>query len=442
MRQTVHDSVASPRVDTRSLLVDHLTEARLRTLEIISTVSTDDLFVQHDPLMSPIAWDLGHIGNFEELWGVRPFAEALRPDYDGMYDAMRVPRAIRDKLPLPALEVITAFLSDVRTRLLECMEGIDLDADRPLTRDGYVWRMILQHEYQHNETMLQTLQLKKGDAYRPARRRALPSGNGKVGGMVTVPDGTFRMGTDDRSRAYDNERPAHDVELPAFEIDVAPVTNGEYLSFMQAGAYEREELWRPEGWTFIRDHGLHAPKYWECDAEGQWWTRTMDLHQPLNPRHPVVHVNWYEADAYARFLGKRLPTEAEWEKAASWNPASGATYRYPWGDSPPGRSHANLDHHAWGTSEVGAFPGGVSPVGCHHMIGDVWEWTATVFGPYDGFVAFPYDEYSQVFFGTEYRVLRGGSWATRPGAIRNTFRNWDYPIRRQIFAGFRCARDV
>jgi iron(II)-dependent oxidoreductase len=256
---------------------------------------------------------------------------------------------------------------------------------------------------------------------------------------VRFPGGVVRIGTDDRSAAYDNERPRHAVEVAPFRIDVHPVTNGDYLRFMEAGGYTSGRHWSEAGREWLAESGVTAPRYWER-RDGAWITRTMDRVAPVNPAHPVCHVCWYEAEAYARWAGKRLPTEVEWETAASWDPA-GPPRTYPWGDAAPTRRHANLDQLGFGTAPVGAYPDNVSPLGCRGMIGDVWEWTASDFGPWPGFESFPYREYSEVFFGSEYKVLRGGSWATRPGAVRNSFRNWDYPIRRQIFSGFSCARD-
>lgn len=441
MRETAITTVAGALDNRRQLLVDCLTEARERTLELIGQLDIDDLFRQHDPLMSPIIWDIGHIGNFEELWGVRPFHDEVRREYDSLYDAMKVPRSVRDQLPLPAYNVVLEYLSLVRERVIERLQRADQDSADPLTRNGYVWNMILQHEYQHNETIIQTLQLKKGEQYRPGPSRELPGGDSDVSGMAHVAGGLFRMGTDDRTVAYDNERPAHDIHIDSFHIDVAPVSNGEYLRFVEAGGYTNRDYWAPDGWKFVSIEGIAAPKYWTMRSNGEWRIRRMGLDGPLNLREPVMHVCWYEADAYARFVGKRLPTEPEWEKAAAWNPATGESLTYPWGDDPPTHERANLDQRGWKPSEIGAYPAGISPVGCHQMIGDVWEWTASNFRPYPGYVTFPYAEYSEAFFGSDYRVLRGGSWATRPGAIRNTFRNWDYPIRRQLFAGFRCAAD-
>jgi iron(II)-dependent oxidoreductase len=249
------------------------------------------------------------------------------------------------------------------------------------------------------------------------------------------------IGTDDRSAAYDNERPRHAVDLPSFRIGAWPVTNGEYMAFIDDGAYDRPELWTEAGWKWRQEANLTAPQFWSRVEGGTWVTRSMDRMMTVDPDSPVCHVCWYEADAYARWAGGRLPTEQEWEAAASWDPATGTKRAYPWGDDAPTALDANVDQLSFGTAQVGAYPRNVSPIGAYGMIGDVWEWTSSDFADYPGYQTFPYPEYSEVFFGPDYKVLRGGSWATRPGAIRNTFRNWDYPIRRQIFSGFRIVRD-
>jgi iron(II)-dependent oxidoreductase len=258
--------------------------------------------------------------------------------------------------------------------------------------------------------------------------------------MVRFEGGPVEIGTDDRSAAYDNERSRHEVELVPFWIDVTPVTNGEFAEFIAAGGYRDPAHWSEAGWEWVRQAGIGAPKYWES-VDGEWVTRSMDRTGPADPLHPVCHVSYYEAEAFARFAGKRLPNEVEWEAAASWDPVTGAKRGFPWGEQAPSKHLANIDQLTFGTAPVGSYSQNVSPIGCYGMIGDVWEWTTSPLSPYPGFESFPYPEYSEAFFGPEYRVLRGGSWATRPGVIRNTFRNWDYPIRRQIFSGFRCARD-
>jgi len=391
--------------------------------------------------MSPLIWDYGHIGNYEELWLLEKTCGgglSNRELYD-MYDASLHPREDRPSLNLLDREGAGMYLDAVREAAIGALEAQDLEGEDPLLKDGFVYHMILQHEYQHNETMLQTLQLMKGEGYRPEAEVELPEGDPTYE-MVHVPGGPFIMGTADRAWALDNERGAHEVDVPAFEIDRTPVTNRAYLEFVESGSYENEEIWDPNGWAWIQAERVHAPKHWYQREPHSWWTERFGFDEPLRPNAPVVHVSFYEADAYARWAGKRLPTEAEWEKAASWDPKAGTKRLFPWGDEPPTPRRANLDQLAFRPADAGAYPSGASACGVLGMIGDVWEWTASDFEAYPGFESFPYREYSEVFFGPDYKVLRGGSWATRPGAIRTTFRNWDYPIRRQLFVGFRCAK--
>jgi len=430
----------------RSRIADLLAEARARTLLLTGVLSEGELREQHDRIMSPIVWDLGHIAHFEEVWLLENIesANAGSEGLRGIYNPFEHPRATRDALPLPSLEECHAYMGSVRRAVLDRLACLDLEADTELLRDGFVFRMVLQHEYQHNETILQTLQLKRGRAYPAPRSSVAPDpadGAPEPGTMVRFPGGEVELGTDDRSAAYDNERPLHRTTLAPFLMDAHPVTNGEYLAFVEDGGYATREAWSEAGWAWLEEAAVDAPKHWTRRGDG-WSTRTMDRERPLDPRRPVCHVGYWEAEAYARWAGKRLPTEAEWEAAASWDPERGAKRLYPWGNEPPDPRRCNLDQLLFDTTPVGAYPEGVSPIGCWGMVGDVWEWTSTDFHGYPGYRTFPYPEYSEVFFGDEYKVLRGGSWATRHGAIRATFRNWDYPVRRQIFAGFRCARDV
>jgi iron(II)-dependent oxidoreductase len=247
------------------------------------------------------------------------------------------------------------------------------------------------------------------------------------------------MGSD-QVAALDNERPVHEVDVPAFWIDAAPVTNGQYRRFVEDGGYDDLRWWGGDGWGWRQQARLVAPQFWSRDGEG-WARLRFGNLEPLPDDEPVQHVCWHEADAYARWSGRRLPTEVEWEKAATFDPSTGRSRRWPWGEAPPTAERANLGQRHLGPAPVGAYPDGVSAVGCHQMVGDVWEWTASDFLAYPGFEWFPYAEYSEVFYGPEYKVLRGSSWATDPSVGRTTFRNWDLPIRRQIFAGFRTARD-
>jgi iron(II)-dependent oxidoreductase len=436
-------ATAAPIQSLRSTIADKLSEARTRTLQLLLPLSDADLRTQHDPLMSPILWDLGHIAYFEELWLTRNLYGTIEfVEMPGLFNPFEHPRSERGSLPLPTLAHCREIMEEIRKRVLQRLESTDFDSSNPLLRDGYVYHMVLQHEYQHNETMLQTLQLKQGQPYSPSHRYDVPMPQvmGAAPEMTRFPGGMVEIGTDDRAWAYDNERPQHQVRVEPFWIDVHPVTNREYAQFIEAGGYSAREYWSDAGWEWVQSSEADAPKYWTRE-NGIWMNRFMDRKGPVTPSHPVCHVCYYEAEAYARYAGKRLPTEVEWEAAASWDIVNGSKREFPWGNEPASRHLANLDQLSFGTVPVGSYEDNVSPVGCYGMIGDVWEWTSSDFKPYPGFESFPYKEYSEEFFGSEYKVLRGGSWATRPGAIRNTFRNWDYPIRRQIFSGFRCARN-
>ncbi|MFD8424158.1 ergothioneine biosynthesis protein EgtB [Streptomyces sp. NPDC059466] len=424
----------------RERALDALTTARDRTALLTSCVEEPELTAQHSPLMSPLVWDLAHIGNQEELWLLRAVAgrDAMRPEIDGLYDAFEHPRAERPSLPLLAPVEARQYAAEVRGRALDVLEGTAFRGT-PLTEAGFAFGMIAQHEQQHDETMLITHQLRRGPAALSAPDPdPAPPFTGPA--EVLVPGGPFTMGTSTEPWALDNERPAHRREVPAFLIDTTPVTNAAYQAFIEDGGYTTERWWSPQGWAHIRTHGIEAPLFWRREA-GQWLRRRFGVTEPVPPDEPVLHVCWYEADAYARWAGRRLPTEAEWEKAARHDPVTGRSTRYPWGDADPTPEHANLGQRHLRPAPAGSYPAGESPLGVRQLIGDVWEWTSSDLQPYPGFAAFPYKEYSEVFFGPEHKVLRGGSFAVDKVACRGTFRNWDYPIRRQIFSGFRTARD-
>jgi iron(II)-dependent oxidoreductase len=426
----------------RSHLAAELARGRARSAVLTEAVDAADLVRQHSPLMSPLVWDLAHIGSQEELWLVRDVGgrQPLRPEIDGLYDAFQHSRASRVELPLLTPEQTRAYLAEVRDKALDALDRSPLRGRR-LEQHGFAFGMIIQHEQQHDETMLATHQLREGapvlhaEPAPPARVTGLPA-------EVLVPAGPFSMGTSTEPWALDNERPAHQVELPAYVIDTTPVTNGGYAEFVAAGGYTDSRWWSEDGWRHRVEADLSAPGFWQADSDGRWWRRRFGLLEPVPLDEPVVHVCFHEAAAYAAWAGRRLPTEAEWEKAARWDPASSRSRRYPWGDEDPTPEHANLGQRHLSPAPVGAYPKGASALGVHQLIGDVWEWTSSGWHPYPGFEMFPYPEYSEVFFGGDYRVLRGGSFGADPAAVRATFRNWDHPIRRQIFSGFRCARDA
>jgi iron(II)-dependent oxidoreductase len=403
--------------DLKQGLADALDGARRRSLDLLDPLSEEDQLAQHSPLMSPLVWDLAHVGHYEELWLLRAVARTrpIDPAHDDIYDAFKHVRKERAKLAILGPAEARTHIAMVRGQVLDVLEKVELDPALPLLNDGFVYGMVAQHEQQHDETMLATLQLMAspgvggcppdiGGVSR-SDRSPYPHGGGPApipvsdaDSEVFVPGGPFVMGTDIEPFAYDNERPAHVVDVEPFRIDRFPVTNRQYLAFIEAGGYAEPRFWSEAGWAHRCEDQLAAPLFWTPSGGGSWSVRRYGTEIDLPLDEPVQHVCWYEADAYARFAGKRLPAEAEWEKA--------------------------------------------SGSGVERMFGDVWQWTSSDFTAYPGFVTFPYKEYSEVFYGSDYKVLRGGSWATSPLVARTTFRNWDYPVRRQIFSGFRCARDA
>jgi iron(II)-dependent oxidoreductase len=434
------------RVSTEALrerIAVALIAARDRTRGLTDCVDEGDLVRQHSRLMSPLVWDLAHVGNQEELWLLREVGgrEPMHPEIDPLYDAFEHPRGERPTLPLLAPAEARSYISDVRGRVLDLLERTTLEG-APLVTGGFAFGMIAQHEQQHDETMLITHQLRAGapvlDAAPPP---AAPPDARRLPAEVLVPAGPVTIGTSTEPWALDNERPAHTVDVGAFFIDTTPVTNADYMNFIADGGYDQRRWWAPEGWDHRQRAGLTAPLFWERDG-GQWVRRRFGVVEPVEPAEPVLHVCWYEADAYARWAGRRLPAEVEWEKAARFDPATGRSRRFPWGEDDPRLEHANLGQRHLQPAPAGSYPEGQAPCGARQLIGDVWEWTGSDFLPYPGFRAWPYREYSEVFFGSTYKVLRGGSFAVDPVACRATFRNWDYPVRRQIFSGFRTARDA
>ena len=427
-----------------SELIPMVTEARARTLELVADLTDEQLRGPRLAIVNPLLWEIGHVAWFQEKWVLRYLGKErpLREDGDLLYDSARVPHDIRWDLPLPSQEETLDYMQTVLDRIVK-----RLDAMEPDEEETYFHLLALYHEDMHGEAFTYTRQtlgyprpclLETGDW-------RLETGEGPLPGDVAIPGWIFTLGaTLDLPFVFDNEKWAHPVELRPFKIARAPVTNAEFRAFVEDGGYERREFWGKKGWQWREREGAEHPIYWKL-MDGRWFRRDFDRLVPLEDHHPVTHVNWYEANAYCRWAGRRLPTEAEWEAAASaalnpggWSLAE-KKRRFPWGDEPPSPERANLDSRTMGCLEVGALPAGDSAFGCRQMIGNVWEWTSTTFGPYPGFVMDPYQEYSAPWFGTR-KVLRGGSWATRSRLIRNTWRNFYTPDRRDVFAGFRtCA---
>jgi gamma-glutamyl hercynylcysteine S-oxide synthase len=416
-------------------IVRDLDRARNRTLAL-TDLDEPTLVAQHDPLMSPLVWDLAHVGQQEELWLLRggdPRRPGLLdPEVDSLYDAFKHPRAERPSLPLlPPVEA-RAYDYEVRGRVLDLLE-------RAPDGDLFTAGMVVQHEEQHDETMYATLQLRQGPPVLLARRR-LPAGRQVSPSRVLVAGGPFTLGVDASTEPFslDNERPAHTVDVAAFWIGRTPVSNREWRNFIADGGYDRPDLWSSRGWAHRVEAGLARPKYWAPDGA----RRRFGVEEEVPPDEPVQHVCYFEAEAFATWSGGRLPTEMEWEKACAWDPATGTRRSWPWGSARPTDELANLGGGGLRPAPIGAYPQGASAYGAEQLIGDVWEWTSSDFAPWPGFTPMIYRDYSQPFFGGDYKVLRGGSWAVAHSTIRPSFRNWDYPIRRQIFTGVRLAWDA
>jgi iron(II)-dependent oxidoreductase len=423
----------------RETLARELTKARDRTLRLVD-FDEAELWRQYDPLMSPLVWDLAHIGQQEELWLLRDGNPGrpgmLPPDVERLYDAFENSRASRVDLPLLPPADARTYCATVRNKALDTLDALPDDADDAAFRFG----LVISHENQHDETMLQALNLRSGPP--PfGTGSSLPTGRpGVTGTSVLVPAGEFVLGVDAVSEPHslDNERPAHTVDVAAFRIGRVPVTNGEWRQFVDDGGYQQHRWWSERGWRHRQEAGLTAPLFWNSDG-----TRNRFGHvEQISADEPVQHVTYFEAEAYAAWAGARLPTEVEWEKAAAWDPATGKRRRFPWGTSEPTEHLANLGGDALRPAPVGAYPASASAYGAEQLLGDVWEWTSSPLRPWPGFTPMIYDRYSQPFFDGDYKVLRGGSWAVAPGILRPSFRNWDHPIRRQIFSGVRLAWDA
>ena len=424
-----------------------LEEARADTLRLFDLADEAELHRSPGFGYRPLMWHLAHIGVFEAYWLLQKAQGLPAPDaaYESVFDPIRTPR--EESKNLPARREMEDYLRRVRASALEYLGRFDFREADPLKADGYIFHLVIEHERQHQETLAYLFHLLDPEKKtRPAgASRATVTGAAETtsadGGMVSVPAGAFLMGAARDSFAYDNELPAREVFVPAFRIDRLLTTNEQYRHFVEEGGYERREFWGEEGWREREREGWAHPLYWRREGSG-WRERDMFGEGELAPSLPLTGVSWYEAEAYARFRGARLPTEAEWEKAASWDESSGARRRFAWGDAAPSARVCNYGFRFWGATPVGSFPEGASAYGCRDMTGNVWEWTSTPFEGYPGFEPFPYPEYSETWFDGDHRVLKGGSWATGPSVLRTSFRNFFRRHFRIAFAGLRLAADA
>jgi iron(II)-dependent oxidoreductase len=427
-------------ISVESLLQD-VADARERTLRLVSDLSDGQLFGPRLGIVNPLLWEIGHVAWFQETWVLRRgLGEApLLARADSLYDSSAIAHDTRWDLPLPSRADTLDYLRRVRDEVLDRLGRSDPPPDLL-----YLARYAVFHEDMHDEAILYTRQTLGYPA--PEGLGAAAPEEGPLGGDAHVPGGRFLLGAARRDGfVFDNEKWAHEVEVAPFRLARAPVTQSEFAGFVADGGYRRPTLWSPAGRAWRAGVAADHPVYWRPTDAG-WERRDFDRWTPLEPHRPVIHVSWYEAEAYCEWAGRRLPTEAEWEAAAALEPdATGRGLahdrrRFPWGEERPTAERATLDTLTGGCRDVGALPDGDSAFGCRQMIGNVWEWTADAFRPYPGFVPDMYADYSQPWFGT-HKVLRGGCWATRGRLLRNTWRNFHTPDRRDVWAGFRtCAR--
>jgi iron(II)-dependent oxidoreductase len=408
-------------------------DARRLTLEMVAGLDVRQLMGPRLATVNPLLWEIGHVAWFQERWVLRHAAglPLVRDDADALWDSSTVAHDTRWDLPLPSPEATRAYMREVEERVLRV-----LDED-PAPSVRYFAQYAVHHEDMHDEAFACTRQT-LGYPH-PFARHTEQAPAGPWPGDVAIPGGTLVLGAaEDEPFVFDNEKWAHEVAVAPFRIARAPVTAAEFAGFVDDRGYVRPELWSAAGWAWRTERQAAHPGYWRRGGDG-WERRDFNRWLPLEPHHPVLHVSWYEAEAWCAWAQRRLPTEAEWEMAAAGDP-SGERRRFPWGESAPTAARANLDGRSGGCLDVAALPEGDSAWGCRQMIGNVWEWTATDFHPYPGFVPDAYRDYSEPWFGT-HKVLRGGAWTTRARLLRNTWRNFYTPDRADVWSGFRtCAR--
>lgn len=423
----------------RESIADALQRAREQTLSLLAMVDPATLGAAPAAPLRPLLWHLQHLADFEERWVLGPLGATrlTSTGLDVLQDELAEdPDALAELLDFPT---VRAWMAQTRARMLALLARTDFDPSDPLRHTGYVFGLALQHEHRTFEQVLEVLQHGTSRSFLPPKARATARTRRPIPEEVYLPGGEFVLGSDDDPWSLDVERPAHVVRVAPFHLDATPVSNGGFAAFVEEGGYARRELWSEEGWAFRQANAVLAPLYWERAPGGRWQRRRFGVVEPLPFDEPAQHLSFFEAEAYARFVGKRLPTEAEWAFAAAFDPADGAR-RYPWGEDAPTNRHANLGCTRWSPSVIGTHPQGRSASGCEHLLGDVWEWTTSSALPYPGFVPFPVGGCAAARFDPAQKVLRGGSWATHPAALRISARRFASPGHRHLFAGFRCAR--
>lgn len=426
--------------DKRSL-ADALTATRANTLSLLDRVPDAFLKTRVHDFYSPVGWHFGHIGMTEEYWVCGQALGQSPLDTDLTFLFANLPENSKDnRVHLPSREEIVAYLSVTRDQTLAALESADLASPSPLLNKGYAWEFARQHECQHQETIAEMLQLIHKAIGGETQFETASDSEASITPMISLPGGTFIMGSNDCC-GYDNEKCAHPVIIAPFALDRTAVTARQWCEFMSDGGYQRSELWTDDGWKWRELEQAVRPEYWQRTQGGDdYFYYGANGPRSIHTNEPISAISWHEADAFARWAGKRLPTEAEWEYAARFDPATGQSRLWPWGDFCEPHADFGLQHD--GPLPVGSHFEGASALGLQDMAGSVWEWTASPFLPYPGFEAFPYNGYSKDHMDGQHFVCRGGSWATSGTISRSAFRNWYVPGYRQGFLGLRCAASL
>jgi len=426
-----------------TVLLEQFRETRSRTLELVKNLKKDDFVVQTASYMSPPKWHVGHVS-----WIYEAIMSKLDEDYEfhskefseylnSYYQQFGVPhdKKLRGITSRPTVDEIFQYFNTINQKVEKFITSRELSEDeKKIIIIGF------HHECQHQELLVYDLQHLLAEQYLPVRKNKIVKQQEKQKEFVKISGGLYTMGYNGKNYCYDIELPEHKTYLKNFKIGIFPVTNQEYLEFMNDGGYETYKHWLSDGWEKVKSNEWRSPMYWE-KINDEWHVRDFLGIRKINPNEPVCHVSYYEADAYCKWAGKRLPTEAEWEKASCWNEEKQEKTVFPWGNESPSEEKCNLlESHHWGCTEIGTYPNGTSPSGCQQMIGDVWEWTTSEFMGYPGFKS-GFDEYNDKWF-TNQKVLRGGSFGTPKMSIRGSYRNFFRLDERWLFSGFRCVEDI
>ena len=428
---------------SKNTILEKFLETRKRTLELVKTLEKDDFVVQTAYYMSPPKWHIGHVSWLFEIvlskiqenyeFYSKEFSDYLNSYYNQF--GKPFDKGKRGLMSRPTTDEILDYYDIITKKIINTLQKSEQD-----NKSTYLFTMAINHECQHQELLVYDLQNLLADSYRPIRKNIQPQTSEIKSQSTRINGGIYELGYSGNDYCYDIELPEHKVYLNDYKIDTYPVTNKQYLEFINDGGYDDYSLWLSDGWDLVQKNNWSAPMYWE-NEHGKWLTRDFLGRRKINPNEPVNHVSYYEATAFCKWAKKRLPTESEWEKAALWNEEKQTKTIFPWGNEKPTIEHANLlESNIWNCAEIGSYNKGKSPNDCYQMIGDVWEWTSSEFMGYPGFKS-GFEEYNDKWF-TNQKVLRGGSFATPTISIRGSYRNFFRLDERWMFSGFRCVEDV